>query len=107
MNRKIEKGDPEIGEESRELAGLEMLEIAQPVEEVERELELESIVMRSQRPVLAIMETKRSRTLSTRRTAELWKDCSGRSRYSTAPFTQSAGSSLRAVRTTGSGRAGS
>ena len=56
FNLAVRGKDKHLGEESLELAHTEVLEMPRSADAIEREVELESIVMRRQRPVLAILD---------------------------------------------------
>jgi endonuclease G len=72
-NAAVERGDPKLGEESRDVAaGLELLAVPISPEEFERQVELESIVMRRQRPVLAIRDNVTQLVFIDQADSEIW-----------------------------------
>ena len=89
FNSAVRRGDYELAEESADLR--EVREVAAAPEAIERAIEQESIVMRRQRPVLAIREDAAVLEFQDPQDSEIWKERLVRA----APFL------LRAARATG------
>src|SRR5580658_2535921 len=73
-NKAIQERDPKLAEEVRDrMASGEMVtESAAPLEEIDRQVELESIAMRKERPVLAIKENVTQLVFIDQADSEIW-----------------------------------
>jgi endonuclease G len=72
FNAAVRQGDPKIAEESADLNGLETLEVERPPEVLEQDIGLESIIMRRQRPVLAIRNNEAQLVFEDPGDSEIW-----------------------------------
>ena len=70
--------DPKLNEEARDTANLETFEIAASQAALENDLQLESIVLRRTRPVLAIKENVTQLVFQDEQDSEIWKERIGR-----------------------------
>lgn len=75
-NKAVQERDPKLAEEVREgvATGAVVTESAAPPEEIERQIELESIAMRTQRPVLAIKENVTQLVFVDAADSEIWRE---------------------------------
>lgn len=75
-NKAVQQRDPKLAEEVRDrMADNELVtESVAPPEEADRQVELESIVMRTQRPVLAIKENVTQLVFIDQADSEIWGD---------------------------------
>jgi len=73
-NRALQEGDPKLAEESRDLMSqVEVATDARP-EDVEQQIELESIAMRRERPVLAIKENLAQLVFVDEADSQIWRE---------------------------------
>lgn len=74
FNEEVRSHDPALAEEAMETARLEVSEIVAPGGGPQDEVALESIVMRKQRPVLAILENEAVLEFADREDSVVWKE---------------------------------
>lgn len=72
FNAAVRQGDRKIAEESADLNGLETLEVERPPEALQQDIGLESIIMRRQRPVLAIRNNETQLVFEDLGDSEIW-----------------------------------
>jgi len=75
-NKAVQERDPKLAEEVRDrvATGEVVTESAAPPEEIDRQFELESIAMRTQRPVLAIKENVTQLVFIDQADSQIWGD---------------------------------
>lgn len=73
FNAAVRQGDDKLAEESADLNGLEGLEIERPPEVLEQDVGLESIIMRRQRPVLAIRDNETQLVFVDKADSAIWE----------------------------------
>jgi hypothetical protein len=72
FNASIRQGDTRLAEESNDLSSLERLEVGRPSEAIEQDFGLESIILRRQRPVLAIKHNEAQLDFVDKADSEIW-----------------------------------